>query len=142
MEFLGIGPLELFFIVLIALIILGPKDMIKAGRTIGRTMRNIVTSPNWRILQQASRDMKYLPDRLMRETGLEDIKNDLPDLKKLEKEAGLDQIHKEIQDMQNGLSDWTTPPLVSQNPKNNNKTTPNDNSAVESKIDQPDEPSI
>jgi Sec-independent protein translocase protein TatA len=142
MEFLGIGPLELFFIVLIALIILGPKDMIKAGRTIGRTMRKIITSPNWRILQQASRDMKYLPDRLMREAGLEDIKNDLPDLKKLEKEAGLDQIHKEIQDMQNGLSDWTTPPLVSQNPKNNNKTTPSDNSAVESKIDQPDEPSI
>jgi Sec-independent protein translocase protein TatA len=141
MEFLGIGPLELFFIVLIALIILGPKDMIKAGRTLGRTMRNIVKSPNWRILQQASKEMKYLPDRLMREAGLEDIKNDLPDLKQLEKEAGLDKIYTEIRDMQNGLSDWTTPPLVSQNTQNNNKTTPNENSAVESKIKQPEEPS-
>lgn len=141
MEFFGIGPLELFFIVLIALIILGPKDMIKAGRMLGRTMRNIVKSPNWRILQQASKEMKYLPDRLMREAGLEDIKNDLPNLRQLEKEAGLDKIHTEIRDMQNGLSDWTTPPLVSQNTQNNNKTTPNENSAVESKIKQPEEPS-
>ena len=142
MEFLGIGPLELFFIVLIALIILGPKDMIKAGRTIGRTIRNIVTSPNWRILQQASKDMKYLPDRLMREAGLEDIKNGLPDLKQLEKEAGLDQIQKDIQDMQTGLSDWTTPPLISQNIENNNKITPNEIQGVETETNQPDQPAI
>ena len=35
MEILGIGPMELFFIVLLAMIILGPKDMVKAGRTLG-----------------------------------------------------------------------------------------------------------
>ena len=33
MEILGIGPSELLFIVLIAIIVLGPKDMQKAGRT-------------------------------------------------------------------------------------------------------------
>ena len=32
MEILGIGPLELFFILIIALIVLGPNDMVKAGR--------------------------------------------------------------------------------------------------------------
>ena len=36
MEILGIGPLELIFILLIALIVLGPGDMVKTGRTIGR----------------------------------------------------------------------------------------------------------
>ena len=35
MEFLGIGPLELLLIFVIILLILGPKDMIKTGNTIG-----------------------------------------------------------------------------------------------------------
>ena len=63
MEILGIGPLELIFIFLIALIVLGPTDMVKAGRTLGRFMRRIVTSPGWRTLQQASREMRYLPNK-------------------------------------------------------------------------------
>ncbi len=81
MEFLGIGPLELFFIVLIALIVLGPKDMVKAGRTIGRFLRTLVTSPTWRTIQQTSRELRYLPNRLMREAGLEDLKQNLPEMK-------------------------------------------------------------
>ena len=39
MEILGVGPSELIFIVIIALIVLGPKDMQKAGKTIGKWMR-------------------------------------------------------------------------------------------------------
>ena len=39
MEILGIGTSELVFIVIIALIVLGPKDMQKAGRTIGKWLR-------------------------------------------------------------------------------------------------------
>ena len=38
MEFLGIGPSELIFVFIIALIILGPKDMQKAGKTIGKAV--------------------------------------------------------------------------------------------------------
>jgi Sec-independent protein translocase protein TatA len=36
MDFLGVGPLELLFILLIALIVLGPNDMVKTGRTLGK----------------------------------------------------------------------------------------------------------
>lgn len=39
MDILGVGPLELIFILLLALIIMGPKDMVKSGRTIGRFLR-------------------------------------------------------------------------------------------------------
>jgi len=39
MEILGVGVPELMFIVLIALILLGPKDMIEAGRTFGKVLR-------------------------------------------------------------------------------------------------------
>lgn len=69
MDILGIGPLELFFIVMIALIVLGPKDMVKAGRTIGKNLRKLVTSENWRTIQQASNEIRTLPNRLIREIG-------------------------------------------------------------------------
>ena len=35
MEILGIGPLELLFILILALIIFGPKEVEKAGQTVG-----------------------------------------------------------------------------------------------------------
>ncbi len=80
MEFLGIGPSELFFIVLIALILLGPRDMQKAGRTIGKWMRRIVMSDGWRMFQRTSREIQTLPNRLMREAiedELREVQNDL-----------------------------------------------------------------
>lgn len=73
MEFLGIGPTELILILLIALVILGPKDMQKAGRTIGRWLRNLVTSEGWRAFLNTSREIRNLPTRLMREANLEDL---------------------------------------------------------------------
>jgi Sec-independent protein translocase protein TatA len=76
MEFLGVGPQELIFIFIIALIILGPKDMQKAGKTIGKWMRNIVTSDGWKIFQQTSREIRTLPTRLMREANEEVSKLD------------------------------------------------------------------
>jgi sec-independent protein translocase protein TatB len=71
MEIFGVGPSELFLIVILALIILGPKDMQKAGRTIGKWLRTIVTSDGWRIFQQTSRELRTLPNRLMREANEE-----------------------------------------------------------------------
>src|SRR5512135_1470160 len=81
MEFLGIGPSELFFIILIALILLGPRDMQKAGRTIGKWMRRIVTSEGWRLFQQTSREIQTLPNRLMREAALDELKAVQKDLR-------------------------------------------------------------
>ncbi len=72
MEFLGVGPLELAFIVLIALIILGPKDMVKAGRTVGKTLRKIITSPVWKAVRSTGQNIQELPNRLIREAGLEE----------------------------------------------------------------------
>jgi Sec-independent protein translocase protein TatA len=119
MEFLGIGPLELFFIVVIALIVLGPKDMIKAGKTIGQFIRQLVTSPNWRIMQKASQDLRQLPNTLIREAGLEDIQKDLPDPRKIVEETGIDQISKELSEIKINASDWTTP----NTPKNHSNNT-------------------
>ncbi len=80
MEFLGIGPSELFFIILIALILLGPRDMQKAGRTIGKWLRRIVTSDGWRLFQQTSHEIQTLPNRLMREAALDELREVQKDL--------------------------------------------------------------
>ena len=81
MEILGIGTSELIFIVVIALIILGPKDMQKAGKTVGKWLRDIVTSDGWKMFQQTSRELRTLPNRLMREAN-----NDLNEINKIGKE--------------------------------------------------------
>jgi sec-independent protein translocase protein TatB len=82
MEFLGVGPSELLFIIIIALIVLGPKDMQKTGRIIGKWMRKIITSDGWKLFQQTSREIQTLPNRLMREAQLDELKDLQKDLKK------------------------------------------------------------
>jgi sec-independent protein translocase protein TatB len=73
MEIFGIGAPELVFIVVIALIVLGPKDMQKAGRTIGRWLNNLVNSEGWRAFQRTSREIRNLPTNLMRQANLEEL---------------------------------------------------------------------
>jgi sec-independent protein translocase protein TatB len=79
MEFLGIGAPELIFIVIIALILLGPKDMQKAGKTIGVWLNNLVRSDWWRAFRRTSDELRRLPTNLMREANREmmDIERDL-----------------------------------------------------------------
>ncbi len=97
MDILGIGPLELIFILIIALIIFGPNDLVKAGKTAGNFMRKIVQSPEWRTVQKASKDLRTLPNRLMREAGVDEFKQEIGDLKP-------PSINRP------NLSTWTTPP--------------------------------
>ena len=71
MEILGIGAPELIFIFLIAIIVLGPKDMQKAGRTIGRWLNQLVRSDGWRVFQRTSTELRNLPRNLMRDANME-----------------------------------------------------------------------
>jgi len=71
MEILGVGASELLFVVIIALIVLGPKDMQKAGRTIGKWMRDIVTSDGWKAFQKTSNELRNLPSKMMRDANEE-----------------------------------------------------------------------
>jgi sec-independent protein translocase protein TatB len=96
MDILGVGPLELIFILLLALIIMGPKDMAKSGRTIGRFLRKIVTSPSWHAVQKTSQEIRNLPNRLIREAGLEEMRDQLPDTAQIAKEFNLKSIGQDL----------------------------------------------
>jgi len=91
MDIFGIGPTELVFIILIALIVLGPKDLEKTSRNIGRWLRDLTTSDGWRAFRDTSREIRNLPNRLMREANLEDLEKDVG---KIGKDVG--EIGKEI----------------------------------------------
>ena len=86
MDILGIGPLELLFILIITIIVLGPKDMVKAGRSMGKFMHQIVTSSTWQIIQDTSKEIKNIPTKLMREASLEEQTKDLPTIAPVNKE--------------------------------------------------------
>ncbi|HJS17291.1 MAG TPA: twin-arginine translocase TatA/TatE family subunit [Anaerolineales bacterium] len=74
MEILGIGTSELIFILLIAIIVLGPKEMQKAGKSVGRWLNQFVRSDGWKALQRASKEIRNLPTNLMREANLEELR--------------------------------------------------------------------
>ena len=119
MDFLGVGPLELAFILIIALIIFGPNDIVRAGRTLGRFLRKVVTSDGWRAFQQASKGMRDLPTTLMREAGLEE-----DDLREL---TGVKDLENATQGLENQISPWTTPPTTrSDNPQDAGGLQPQD----------------
>jgi Sec-independent protein translocase protein TatA len=71
MEILGIGAPELVFIVLIVIIVLGPKDMQKAGRTVGRWLNRVKDSEGWKLIRDTTSELRTLPNKLMREANLE-----------------------------------------------------------------------
>lgn len=73
MDFLGIGPLELLFVLVIALIVLGPRDIVSLARRAGRMLNRLYRSEVWGTINQASREFRDLPNRLAREAALEDL---------------------------------------------------------------------
>ena len=106
MDIFGIGPTELVFIILIALILLGPKEMEKTGRTIGRFLRDMTKSEGWRAFRDTSREIRNLPNRLMREANIEDL------------QKSVDNIGKEIEESSaiKGFGTWANPSAAKPKP--------------------------
>ncbi|HEY47499.1 MAG: hypothetical protein AMJ88_06420 [Anaerolineae bacterium SM23_ 63] len=73
MDFLGVGPMELIFIIIIALVLIGPRDIGKAARSMGRFLNRLYKSETWRMLLDTSRTLRHLPERLAREAALEEL---------------------------------------------------------------------
>ena len=71
MEILGIGASELVFILLIAVIVMGPKQMKEAGRTIGHLLNRFTTSDFGKILRDTSQEISNLPRKWMRDANME-----------------------------------------------------------------------
>ncbi len=105
MDILGIGPLELLFIFIIILVVLGPNEMVKTGALLGRYLRRLMMSPTWKLIQDTSREIRYLPNRLARQAGLDDIQKEMREGIDIPKIGDLpEQLKKEMR-----FEAWTNP---------------------------------
>lgn len=128
MDIFGIGWLELIFILMIAMIVVGPRDLSKVGKQIGRFLNRVYKSDSWKMLNDASRTLRNLPNRLAREAALEDLDS----LRDSIKDTGK-MIKGEMQDFNSSLETWT-PPLVP--PKKPMKQSPADNPEIPTESDE------
>ena len=87
----GIGIPEILIVVVLALIILGPQDMVKTARKLGRWVYRVYHSPTWRMIMSTSQELREVPTKFVREAGLEDtveeIKQTTANVKSQLKEA-------------------------------------------------------
>lgn len=77
MEILGIGLPELGLILVIILLVLGPKDMVNTSRRIARTIRMLTRSEFWRTTREAWKMAQELPNELLRESGLDETRGEI-----------------------------------------------------------------
>jgi len=68
----GIGYTEIMVIALVAIIVIGPKDLPKVLRAFGRTMQKV---------RGMAREFQGHLDQAMREAGVDDIKKEISNLK-------------------------------------------------------------
>lgn len=108
MEIFGIGPMEFLLIVVIMLIVLGPKEMVNTAYKAGRLIRTIIQSPMWKSMMNASREIREMPTRLVRESGLD---NEIQELR-YQTRSAIDPLIQPV-----GLPK-IDPPYPSQKPTN------------------------
>lgn len=77
MDLFGIGPLEVLLVVLLALILFGPKDIADNARSAGRFLNRLYKSEGWRTMVKASTTLRNLPHRLAREAELDEVRREL-----------------------------------------------------------------
>lgn len=119
MEILGIGPFELLLIIIIALIVLGPEEMVKVGSTVGNFIRKVRNSDTWQGFQRMSRALRTLPDDLAKQSGLDELRKEITD------SANPDQYLASAKgrEVEHDLKAWTqssTKPVSALDPANGN----------------------
>ncbi len=106
MEIFGVGLGEFVFILVIAVIILGPDGMVKAAHTLGVTARKVIHSPVWSMLMSTQKEIREIPTRLVREAGLEE---DLKELQKANKEVKSFSLNQYTKDVLKETPETTAP---------------------------------
>ena len=94
MKIFNIGPLELILILVVMFILLGPSGMQNTARQVGKWIRQVIRSPMWREIMGYSREIRELPTKIVRDTGLEE---DMAEIRKAT-QATTDEINEAVQD--------------------------------------------
>lgn len=77
MKIFNLGISEIILIVILALIILGPGNMVKTAREIGAFIRKVTKSPYWQEIWATKRELTEIPRMLAKEADLDATLKDL-----------------------------------------------------------------
>ena len=74
MDVFGIGLPEIIFILLLVVIVFGPKDLEKTGKTVGRAIFRFLNSETFRNRRQIG----TLPNEFLRKAGMDEFRAQVP----------------------------------------------------------------
>ena len=80
--------MEIAFILIIMIVVLGPKQMVDSAQKLGRFIRKAVKSPLWATIMDTSKELRELPTRLVREAGLEEDSKEIKKTRDSFKDVG------------------------------------------------------
>lgn len=77
MNILNIGFPELIFIFVLALIVLGPRNLLKTSKQLSDAIRKFVTSDTWKSIVNSTKEIRDIQGKIIEDTGLQDSLNTL-----------------------------------------------------------------
>ena len=77
MKVFNIGIGEILFIIILAVIIFGPENMVKSAREMGVFLRKVTKSPYWQEVWATRRDLEEIPKMLAKEANLKETLREL-----------------------------------------------------------------
>ena len=89
MNFMNLGIGEILFIIVIALIIFGPANMVKTARDAGAFIRKVTKSPYWQEIWATKRELTELPKIIAKEAQIDQT---------------ISELNKETKDLKSSLT--------------------------------------
>jgi Sec-independent protein translocase protein TatA len=77
MNFLNLGIGEILAIIIIALVIFGPDNMVKTAKEAGTFIRKVAKSPYWQEVWATRRELEELPKMIAKEAQLDETLREL-----------------------------------------------------------------
>jgi len=77
MNFMNLGIGEILFIIIIAVIIFGPGNMVKTARDAGVFLRKVAKSPYWQEIWATKRELSEIPKMIAKEAQLNETISEL-----------------------------------------------------------------
>lgn len=106
MKVFNIGLGEILFIIILAVIIFGPENMVKSAREMGVFLRKITKSPYWKEVWATRRDIEEIPKMLAKEANLKETLRELD----LDTRGVSSQVSGAVTDLIKEVDEKTAPP--------------------------------
>jgi len=108
MKVFNIGLGEILFIIILAVIIFGPENLVKSAREMGVFLRKVTKSRYWQEVWATRRDLEEIPRMLAKEANLKETLRELD----LDTKGVSSQVSGAVTDLINEVDEKTTPPKV------------------------------